>query len=201
MTRTDDDLARRLRAVLLAASVDGCIQCGRCTATCPAALPAPLRAREVVRAVQEGDGSVVDREDIWHCTTCFSCQERCPKGVLITQAVLWLRAEAVRRGRYPAPHTTALAEIARTGNTFPLDNEVRKVRGQLSLPLDPPDCAHDDDELAAYHRLLVVIGLDDLVPTRRPWPGEGTEEVEEVEEAEEVEEVEEAEEADGGEGG
>jgi heterodisulfide reductase subunit C len=175
MTGTDDELAGRLQAILHTANVDACIQCGRCTATCPASLPAPLRAREVVRAVQEGDVDIVDREDIWHCTTCFSCQERCPKGVLITQTVLGLRAEAVRRGRYPAPHTTALAEIARTSNTFPLDDEVRKVRGQLSLPLDPPDCAHDEGELAAYHRLLEVIGFDDLAPARRPWPSEGAE--------------------------
>jgi heterodisulfide reductase subunit C len=175
MTRDGEGLSERLDVILLAADVGACIQCGRCTATCPASLPAPLRAREVVRAVQEGDTDVVDSEDIWHCTTCFSCQERCPKGVLITQAILWLRAEGVRRGRFPAPHTTALEEIALTGNTFPLDDEVRKVRGQLSLPLDPPDCAHDEDELAAYHRLLEVVGLDRLVPERVPWPGEEAE--------------------------
>ena len=175
MTDPDGALAVALRTILQAANVDGCIQCGRCTATCPASLPAPLRAREVVRAVQDGDADVVDRDDIWHCTTCFSCQERCPKGVRITQAVLWLRAEAVRRGRYPAPHVTALEEIGRTGNTFPLEDDVRKVRGQLSLPLDPPDCAHDEVELAVYRRLLEVVNLAELAPPRRPWPDEGAE--------------------------
>ena len=171
-----DDLADRVGEVLLRADVAACIQCGRCTATCPAALPAPLRAREVVRAVQEGDLAVVtDRDDVWHCTTCFDCQERCPKGVLVTQAILWLRAAAVRMGRYPAPHTSALAEIARSANTFPLEDEVRAVRGRLSLPLDPPDCAHDEEELAAFQRLLEVLGFDKLAPPRRPYNGEATE--------------------------
>lgn len=166
----DDDLGARVRVILDRTDVAACIQCGRCTATCPAALPAPLRAREVVRAVQDGDLSVVtDRDDIWHCTTCFSCQERCPKGVAITQAILWLRAEAVRRGLYPAPHTAALEEIGRSGNTFPLDDEVRAVRGRLSLPLDPPDCAHDEEELATFQRLLRVLGFADLAPPRRPY--------------------------------
>ena len=95
--------------------------------------------------------------------------------MLVTQAILWLRAEAVRLGRYPAPHSTALAEIARTGNTFPLEDEVRVVRGQLSLPLDPPDCAHDEEALATFHRLLEVLGFDRLAPTRRPYHGEGDE--------------------------
>ncbi len=168
-----DDLAARVNQILEQTGVDACIQCGRCTASCPAALPSRLRAREVVRAIQDGDlGMVTERDDIWHCTTCFGCQERCPKGVLVTQAILWLRAEAVRLGRYPAPHSTALAEIARTGNTFPLEDEVRVVRGQLSLPLDPPDCAHDGEALATFHRLLEVLGFDHLAPTRRPYTGE-----------------------------
>jgi heterodisulfide reductase subunit C len=167
---TDEDLEERVIVILDRTHVDACIQCGRCTATCPAALPAPLRAREVVRAVQDGDlGVVTDRDDIWHCTTCFSCQERCPKGVLITQAVLWLRAEAVRRGLYPSSHVTALREIASTGNTFPLDDQVRATRGRLSLPLDPPDCAHDPGELKTFHRLIRVMGFEEMAPPRRGY--------------------------------
>jgi len=161
----DAALRERVAVILDAAGVAGCIQCGRCTATCPAALPSPLRAREVVRAVQDGDLSVVTGGDaIWHCTTCFSCQERCPKGVMVTQAILWLRAEAVVRGNHPVAHVTALREIASTGNTFPLDPEVRAIRGRLSLPLDPPDCAHDEGELEAFRRLLAVLGFEGLVP-------------------------------------
>ena len=169
----EGDLRERVGVILDRTGVAACIQCGRCTASCPAALPAPLRAREVIRAVSDGDLTVVtDRDDIWHCTTCFSCQERCPKGVAITQAILWLRAEAVRRGLYPASHTTALEEIARSGNTFPLDDEVRAVRGRLSLPLDPPDCAHDEEELATFHRLLEVLGFRRMAPPRRAYPVE-----------------------------
>ena len=167
MTSDEHPLDEILDGIMERANLANCIQCGRCTATCPAALPAPLRARSVVRAVQDGDmGVVLDRDDIWHCTTCFSCQERCPKGVLVTQAILWLRAEAVRSGKYPAPHIAALEELARSGNTFPLEPEVRVIRGQLSLPLDPPDCAHDEGEMDAFGRLLEVLGFSDLAPTR-----------------------------------
>ena len=170
---SEGGLGHRVSIILERTNLLACIQCGRCTATCPAALPSRLRAREVVRAVSDGDLSIItDTDDLWHCTTCFSCQERCPKGVLLTQAILWLRGEAVALGRYPAAHPTALAEIARTGNTFPLDAEVRAVRGQLSLPLDPPDCAHDEEELEAFHRLLDVLGFEELAPKRRPYPGE-----------------------------
>ena len=172
----DEALDEAVERILEGANVDACIQCGRCTASCPAALPSPLRARNVIRAVQDGDTSdLIAREDIWHCTTCFSCQERCPKGVLITQAVLWLRAEAVRRGRYPAAHPTALAELARSANVFPLEPEVQVVRGQLSLPREPADTAHDPGELEAFLRLLELVAFDELAPPRRPFEGEAEE--------------------------
>ncbi len=167
---SDDGLREAVDAILARADVDACTQCGRCTASCPAALPSPLRARNIIRAVQDGDVTpLIDRDDLWHCTTCFSCQERCPKGVLITQAILWLRAEAARRGRYPSAHPTAMAELAQSANVFPLEPEVRTVRGQLSLPREPDDTAHAPEELAAFHRLLEAIEFGDLVPPRRPY--------------------------------
>ena len=165
-----------LQRILERANVHACIECGRCTASCPAALPSHLRARAVVRAVQEGDAdALLERDDIWHCTTCFSCQERCPKGVLVTQAVLWLRAEAARRGRYPAAHPTALAELDTSGNVFPLEAEVMAARGQLGLPREPRDAAHDPEEAESLRRLLDALALRALAPTRRPFEGEGGE--------------------------
>ena len=65
-----------------------------------------------------------------------------------------------------------MEEIATSGNTFPLEDEVRAVRGRLSLPLDPPDCAHDEEELATFHRLLEVLAFGELAPERRAYPGE-----------------------------
>jgi len=168
-----DGLPGAVRSILARANVSACIQCGRCTASCPAALPSALRARAVVGAVQDGDlAALLDRDDIWHCTTCFSCQDRCPKGVLVTQAILWLRAEAARRGRYPAAHATALAELSRGGNVFPLAPEVVAVRSQLSLPREPPDVAHDAGALSAFLRLAEALGIPRLQPPRRPYPGE-----------------------------
>jgi heterodisulfide reductase subunit C len=152
-----------------------CIECGRCTASCPAALPSHLRARNVIRAIQDGDRSIAeDMDDIWHCTTCFDCQDRCPKGVQITQIILYLRAFGSGLARWPEPHDLAFKEIASTGNTFPLDDEVRKVRGRLGLPLDPADCAHDEEELAAFQRLLEILDFNKIATRRlRYYPPGG----------------------------
>jgi heterodisulfide reductase subunit C len=148
-----------------------CIECGRCTAICPAALPTPLRARNVIRAVLKGDMSVIeDNDDLWHCTTCFDCQERCPKGVRVTEAILNLRSWASGIGLWPEPHRLAVESIGDTGNTFPLEDDIRKLRGQLSLPLDPPDCAHDDEELSAYQRLLEITNFKGLTPRLKNYP-------------------------------
>jgi heterodisulfide reductase subunit C len=185
---TDDDRQRRHEAHIRALyeeqwpdrydlvrrgyGLSSCIECGRCTASCPSALPSNLRARNVIRGVIDLDRTLTEgRDDIWHCTTCFDCQDRCPKGVRITEAILALRAMAASITLSPEPHRLALDEIARTSNTFPLDEEVRKVRGRLSLPLDPPDCAHDEEELAAFHRLLEILDFDGIAPREmRTWP-------------------------------
>ncbi|UCC92802.1 MAG: 4Fe-4S dicluster domain-containing protein [Thermoplasmata archaeon] len=152
--------------------LSSCIECGRCTASCPAALPSHLRARNVIREVIDLDRTLTEeRDDIWHCTTCFDCQDRCPKGVRITEAIMALRSLASSLTNSPDEHRLALQEIARTSNTFPLDDEVRKVRGRLSLPLDPPDCAHDEEELAAFQRLLEILDFRLLAPKElKYWP-------------------------------
>jgi hypothetical protein len=87
--------------------------------------------------------------------------------------VLWLRAEAARRGRYPAAHPTALGELDASGNVFPLEAEVMAARGQLGLPREPRDAAHDPGEAAVLRRLLDALGLKGLAPARRPFEGEG----------------------------
>jgi ferredoxin len=52
----EDDLGLRVGRILEGTSVKSCVQCGRCTATCPASLPTDLRAREVIRARGRSSG-------------------------------------------------------------------------------------------------------------------------------------------------
>ena len=61
-----------------------CINCGTCTAICPAAEFYKYDPRKVVDTVQRKDDGEIEallRSDtIWYCGECMSCVTRCPRG-------------------------------------------------------------------------------------------------------------------------
>jgi heterodisulfide reductase subunit D len=76
-----------------------CLDCGKCTATCPiAAEDGGLSPRRIVR--QAANGSTAAAVEAAHsCLTCGLCDERCPVKVPYIQAVRDLRCEAGPSGR------------------------------------------------------------------------------------------------------
>jgi heterodisulfide reductase subunit C len=61
-----------------------CMNCGVCTAICPAAEFYNYDPRQIVDIVQSGDndeiGKLLKSESIWYCGECMSCKTRCPRG-------------------------------------------------------------------------------------------------------------------------
>lgn len=60
-----------------------CINCGTCTAICPAAEFYKYDPRKIMDLVQTGDDAVIEdllrSETIWYCGECMSCLTRCPR--------------------------------------------------------------------------------------------------------------------------
>jgi heterodisulfide reductase subunit C len=61
-----------------------CMNCGVCTAICPAAEFYDYDPRKIVNTVQSGDEDelikLLKSETIWYCGECMSCKTRCPRG-------------------------------------------------------------------------------------------------------------------------
>ncbi|HEC60768.1 MAG TPA: (Fe-S)-binding protein [bacterium] len=57
-----------------------CYECGLCDAVCPWNRVRPFSIRKIVRQATFGL-TEIENEEIWRCTTCGSCPERCPRGV------------------------------------------------------------------------------------------------------------------------
>ena len=61
-----------------------CINCGTCTAICPAAEFYDYTPREIMDLVQSKDDQKIEEllksETIWYCGECMSCKTRCPRG-------------------------------------------------------------------------------------------------------------------------
>jgi len=74
-----------------------CIQCGTCSASCPTAFAMDYTPRQLWQMVRLGmKEDVLASRTFWLCTTCKSCQVRCPRGIPITDMMIALKEYATR---------------------------------------------------------------------------------------------------------
>ncbi|MCL7411510.1 MAG: 4Fe-4S dicluster domain-containing protein [Methanosarcinaceae archaeon] len=78
--------------------IDRCMQCGACTASCPAARFTDYNPRKIIKRVMENDISVIEDESIWNCFYCYTCHLRCPRNNSPTQVVQVVRQMAINKG-------------------------------------------------------------------------------------------------------
>ena len=100
-----------------------CINCGTCTAVCPAAEFYCYDPRQIVSIVQTKDDEKIEEllksDKIWYCGECMSCVTRCPRKNGPGLVIMALRDLSIRlgyfveseKGRQMLPLTRAL-----TGN-------------------------------------------------------------------------------------
>lgn len=89
-----------------------CIQCGTCTASCPAAPAMDLSPRRMWRMVQLGlSHEVLQSKTIWLCSLCYQCQVRCPRGIPLTETITRLKERAVREQAAKWPKSTLFYEV------------------------------------------------------------------------------------------
>ena len=92
------------------------------------------------------------------CTVCFTCQERCPTGVEVTDLMLALRNLATKEGYAPAPLKNVLKALFETGHEFPFTGYTRKLRSQLGLSEIPPLAVSSPKALKEVQKLMKMSG-------------------------------------------
>lgn len=84
--------------------MNACLNCGVCTAVCPAAEFYDYSPREVMNTVQSEDDELIEAllksDQIWYCGQCFSCKTRCPRGNSAASVILALRRLSVKHGYF-----------------------------------------------------------------------------------------------------
>lgn len=136
--------------------VGACFYCGTCVASCPGAKVTSYRIRKIIRDIAMGfKEKVLSSDDIWRCTTCFTCHERCPRNVNPTEVVIALRNLAVRNGYIPENFKKALANLRSLGYIVPLSKDVADAREKLGLK---PIGMHGKD-LKEVRKILKIAGL------------------------------------------
>jgi Fe-S oxidoreductase len=104
----------------------GCIQCGKCTGGCPVARKTTLNIRRLIyHMLVEPEMDVDAHPELWDCTCCFTCVERCLKDVEPAELIIALRGQLVESGRIPDTVGAALMAIFRQGNPTGIAREDR----------------------------------------------------------------------------
>ncbi len=104
----------------------GCIQCGKCTGGCPVARKTVLNIRSMIyHMLVEPELDVNAHQELWDCTCCFNCVERCPKDVRPAELIIELRGQLVESGRIPETIGAALMGVFRQGNPTGIAREDR----------------------------------------------------------------------------
>jgi heterodisulfide reductase subunit C len=84
--------------------LNACMNCGVCTAICPAAEFYDYDPRKIVDTVQSGDEEELEKllksESIWYCGECMSCKTRCPRGNAPGLVIMALRSVSQETGYF-----------------------------------------------------------------------------------------------------
>ncbi len=93
-TKRDRNLADRLTP---GHELRTCIQCGTCTASCPAADAMDITPRQMWRMVNLGlKDEVLHSKTMWLCSVCYQCTVRCPRGIPLTETIAKLKQLAIQ---------------------------------------------------------------------------------------------------------
>ena len=106
-----------------------CFQCGKCDVVCPWNHVRDFSIRKIIREASFGL-TEIENEDIWRCTTCGNCPEKCPRGVEQIALGVSLRRMAMN---YDVVH--ASAKPAMTARTS-LDDDGNPLSGNRSERAD-----------------------------------------------------------------
>jgi heterodisulfide reductase subunit C len=147
-----------------AESVALCFQCGTCTGACPSGRRTPYRIRNVVRKSVMGlKEEVIADDTIWMCTTCYECQERCPRGIKIVDVVKTVRNFAAQAGYMAPAHKMTGSFVIKTGHGVPINDATMALRKSVGLGELPPTTHQFPEALEEVQKIMKATGFDNLI--------------------------------------
>ena len=139
-----------------------CMQCGTCSSSCPSGRYTSLNTRRIVRGTRVGKDILHD-EDLWMCTTCYTCQERCPREIKIADTILAIRTIAVHEGIMLPAHRKVSQLVLEYGHAVPINDDVKEKREKLKMDPIPGTVHKYPEALADVQTLLRSCEFDKLV--------------------------------------
>jgi len=145
-------------------SLEYCFQCGTCTGSCPSGRRTPYRVRQIIRKANVGlKDEIISDPTLWMCTTCYSCQERCPRKVRIVDVVKLARNEAAKAGFMAPAHKAVGSFVIKTGHGVPINDATMELRKAVGLGELPPTTHQFPEALEEVQKIIKATGFDQLI--------------------------------------
>ena len=135
-----------------------CFLCGTCSAGCPVhEVSDKYNPRKIIRMILLGmRDRVLSSDFVWLCSSCYTCRERCPQDVRISDIMTAVRNIAVKEGHIHPSYMGQLELINSQGKIYEIDEFDNRRRERLGLPSLPQ---RNEDT----GKILQVTGLSKLV--------------------------------------
>jgi heterodisulfide reductase subunit C len=91
---------------------------------------------------------ILSSETLWMCTTCFTCNDRCPQGVEVASIIRVLLNMAVKKGILLSNYKELASNMLKTGYTYRFTKARLRRRTQAKLPTLPKPNLKDIAKLA-----------------------------------------------------
>lgn len=146
-------------------NIQNCYQCGTCSGSCPAGARTNYLVRMIIRKALLGlKEQCISSHDLWYCTTCYTCTDRCPQDVKPTDVIKAIRNVAVAEGYMLVPHQKTALKVLEAGHAVPLDSENwENLREKVGLERVPPNASRYPEAVEEIRKLAKKTGFDKLV--------------------------------------
>jgi heterodisulfide reductase subunit C len=115
----DPEFTKMVSNLLGGQDLSACFQCAKCSAGCPVSDKVNIQVHELMRMLVFGLPAALLTDMVWLCTTCYTCQERCPQGIDITDIIFGLKNIAFKKGITPPGYVAARKSLYDDGRLYP----------------------------------------------------------------------------------
>ena len=107
----DGNFLDDIKKASLCDEIDRCIQCGTCTSSCPNAQYMDFSPRKIIAMIKGGfKDQALKSFTPWLCSSCYTCQVRCPSKIKITDIMYALKRKAIAENIYPVRFPIAVMD-------------------------------------------------------------------------------------------
>ncbi|GAB4308949.1 MAG: hypothetical protein Kow0069_07620 [Promethearchaeota archaeon] len=163
--KTNVEFRRDVLDVFVHGATLYCYQCNVCTTECPVANtvgPDKYNPRRNILLAMSGldymiFGADADNFNVWGCTVCDTCDEKCPQKIELTAVFQLLKQVSVARGEAPSAILGQAKTVLEHGKAIPLMAAIERRRKAMNLP-EPPRVAVEE-----VKTLLEAAGLPEVI--------------------------------------